>query len=104
MYNIIIFFTINIWFHAEPYKQLFELSFIVLTMLSNILLLFNICELLIKSFKEFSQFVHRVVVYFSLTTRDDITKHDELLQSVSCIEIIIKMFKYLFLCSIISVG
>lgn len=105
LYNIISFNIIHIWFHAEPYKQLSYISFMLITMLTNILLLFNICELLVKSFKEFSQFVYRVVVYFTLTTRDDITKHDELLHNVSCKEIVIKIFLYLFmLFYIISVG
>lgn len=58
------------------------MSFIILTILSNILLLFNICESLVNSFHDLAQLVYTIVVNITLDNKD-LRLKDELALNVS---------------------
>lgn len=62
--------------------QLLYIIFLFMTILSNTLLLFNICECLVNSFREMSQMIYKIVVLHTLENKDLLLK-DELALNVS---------------------
>lgn len=71
---------INDIVHIDPIL-LIVLLFVLLTNISNIMLLFNICQLLLNSFKKMGQVVYRISVYASSRT-GDLIRRDELVLNV----------------------